>query len=55
MIIMWRGWGISVPVIFFSIGALGQRSIDSLFGIGTYSRYAYFLFPLVCLLSAGIV
>jgi hypothetical protein len=55
MLILWRGWGIVVPFLFFGIPALGQWSVDTLLGQGTYLRSSSILFAVFCLVSATIV
>jgi hypothetical protein len=55
MLIIWRGWGILVPIIFFGLPALGQWVIDSILGQGIYLQFASALFAVFCLMSAALV
>jgi hypothetical protein len=53
--IVWRGWGILVPVIAFASALLMQVAVDALAGPGAYTRDAYPWAPVALLLAAPLV
>jgi hypothetical protein len=42
--IIWTGWGILVPVVFFAVTILFQMLVDGILGPDTYSQAKHFQF-----------
>lgn len=55
MILIWKGFGWLVPIVFIGPPALTQLLIDAVGGRGTYSQYAGIFGTIAVLASAAMI